>query len=208
MEEIWRKSEYFDDFYEISNYGRFRTIDHYVEFIQKDGKHSTYLKKGHILKPQSPPKAKGYVTANGYKNGKLKPKKIHKVIAKAFPEICGEWFEGAVVDHIDGNKKNNIASNLKVCTIQENNANPITLNKQKEIVRKIGKEKIGDKNPMFGKKGKNHHSSKPIYCITNSKEYENAEIAGKELGLDSNSIRRVCRGERTHYKGFKFKYIN
>lgn len=206
--EKWRKSEYFDDFYRVSDLGRFKTIDHYVKYTKRNGKHSTYLKKGHILKLQSPPKAKGYVVASGYKNGKLNPKKIHIVVAKAFPEICGEWFEGAVVDHIDGNKKNNVAYNLRVCTIQQNNANPITLNKQKEIAKKIGKEKIGENNPMFEKHGKDNPNSKPILCITNNTYYENAIEASKILGLNANSIRRVCRGERTHTHRFVFEYVN
>lgn len=34
------------------------------------------------------------------------------IIAKAFPEICGEWFEGCEVHHIDEDKSNNTPENL------------------------------------------------------------------------------------------------
>lgn len=46
---------------------------------------------------------------------------IHRIIAWTFPEICGEWFEGAVVNHKDENPENNSAFNLEVCTVAYNN---------------------------------------------------------------------------------------
>ena len=44
---------------------------------------------------------------------------IHRLVAQAFPEICGEWFEGCEVHHKDGNSLNNEATNLIVCTKEE-----------------------------------------------------------------------------------------
>lgn len=44
---------------------------------------------------------------------------IHTLVAKAFPEICGEWFEGCEVHHKDCNPLNNCAENLIVCTKEE-----------------------------------------------------------------------------------------
>ena len=43
----------------------------------------------------------------------------HVEVAKAFPEICGEWFEGCEVHHRDGDPFNNEARNLIVCTKDE-----------------------------------------------------------------------------------------
>lgn len=38
------------------------------------------------------------------------------IVAKAFPEICGEWFDGCEVHHIDGDTTNDSAYNLIVLT--------------------------------------------------------------------------------------------
>ena len=60
----------------------------------------------------------------------------HVLVAAAFPEICGKYYEGATVDHIDGNKTNNKPENLRVCSLKENVSNPITKEKQKKNQRR------------------------------------------------------------------------
>lgn len=52
---------------------------------------------------------------------KLNQQKIYFsiIMANAFPEICGKLFDGCEVHHIDGNKQNDSAHNLKVMTYDE-----------------------------------------------------------------------------------------
>lgn len=45
--------------------------------------------------------------------------RYHQLVAKAFPEICGEWFEGCQVHHKDFDKLNNVPENLIVLTPSE-----------------------------------------------------------------------------------------
>ena len=59
---------------------------------------------------------KGYYKTKNWYKGKRIP--IHILVAKAFPEICGEWFEGCNVHHINGYKKDNCAWNL-ICLSQK-----------------------------------------------------------------------------------------
>jgi hypothetical protein len=47
---------------------------------------------------------------------------VHVLVARAFPEVCGVEFEGAVVRHLDGNESNPRASNLRFGTRDENEA--------------------------------------------------------------------------------------
>lgn len=44
---------------------------------------------------------------------------VAHLIAKAFPEICGEWFEGCEVHHIDKTPSNNSAYNLQILSHEE-----------------------------------------------------------------------------------------
>lgn len=54
-------------------------------------------------------------------------------------------------------------------------------------------------------------NGKPVRKITMEgevvKEYVSACAAAEELGFSFGSISRVCRGERSQYKGFKWEYI-
>ena len=54
-------------------------------------------------------------------NGVSKTLKLHQIVVKSCPDICGEWFEGAVVNHKDENTANNSCFNLEACTIAYNN---------------------------------------------------------------------------------------
>ena len=51
---------------------------------------------------------------------------VHKLVADAFPEVCGCYFEGAEVDHLNTNKTNNFFLNLRYVSSIENSNNPIT----------------------------------------------------------------------------------
>lgn len=76
-------------------------------------------------------------TTGGYKfvgikiNPKKKPKyiQVHKIIATIF---CGGYHKSLVVDHIDGNKKNNSASNLEWVTHSENTLRAYKNNQHKK----------------------------------------------------------------------------
>ena len=54
-------------------------------------------------------------------------------------------------------------------------------------------------------------NGKPVRQLTMDgvliKEYVSACAAAEELGYCFGSIARVCRGERSHYKGYKWEYV-
>lgn len=75
-----------------------------------------YDETPHILKPRR--NSNGYLIAALYDDRhQLHQIQVHRLVATAFvPNPCGY----SVVDHIDGNKQNNRASNLEWVTSREN----------------------------------------------------------------------------------------
>lgn len=119
MEEIWRRIEEYE--YEVSNLGRVRSIDRYVK-----GKihQNIQFKKGKIK--DTIPDSKGYLRVCLWKENKRKLYRVHHLVAYAFPEICGEYFDGAEIDHINTIITDNRACNIRWVTHTENMNNPIT----------------------------------------------------------------------------------
>lgn len=117
---------------------------------------STHFGKTKIMKQ--------YLGSNGYLyfrcsiKGKYKHMSVARAVASAFPEICGEWFEGCTVDHIDTDKYNNNASNLRVVSLKENLNNPLT--KDKKTKYKTEEEK---RNAKKGYKRKDYLKHKDYY---------------------------------------------
>lgn len=102
--EIWRPVAGYEGLYEVSNLGRVRSL-------------ARRLKNGHFwVEKILVPTFSNYMRVQLCKDGISKRHLVHRLVARAFPEICGRWFEGCVVHHMDCNPRNNAASNLKVCT--------------------------------------------------------------------------------------------
>lgn len=96
--EIWKDIPDYENKYQISNYGNVRNIN-----------------KNRNLKPS--PNIKGYMRVNLWKRGNYSTKLVHRLVSNAFipnPENKPQ------VNHIDGNKANNIVSNLEWNTNTEN----------------------------------------------------------------------------------------
>lgn len=104
--EIWKDIKGYEGLYQVSNYGRVKSLDRKSDI---DGR----LIKSKILKPglNNP----GYKFVILRKNGISENKMIHRLVAETFlnnPMDC--------VNHKDGNKLNNHMSNLEWCTYSEN----------------------------------------------------------------------------------------
>lgn len=99
MEE-WRNVPGWEWEYQVSNFGRFAKI--------KKGKRC--LRKATLFNT-------GYYYVSMRRNGLTNMVPLHRVIAEAFIE---KYSPGDVVNHIDGNTKNNSLENLEWCTQRKN----------------------------------------------------------------------------------------
>jgi hypothetical protein len=96
--EIWYPIEGYEGLYEVSNFGRIKSL----------GNNKT--RKMKILKTVEG--RDGYLLVNLSKNGKVKSFQVHRLVAEAF---IPNWFDNQEVNHIDEDKKNNHIDNLEWC---------------------------------------------------------------------------------------------
>lgn len=140
----------------------------------------------------------GYFHVHLYKNGKSKRVLVSRIIAQAYPEICGEWFEGCQVDHINGIRDDNRPENLRICTCKENqNFELCKINKS--IVHKdIHKNCLSTSKPVL-------QLDKNGYFIA---EYPSVMEAKRATGINHGHIAECCRGNgiRKTAGGFKWEY--
>jgi len=112
--EIWRKSPLAPDHVRVSNLGRVKTLDKLAEYTYR-GKPCSQLRKGKVLSP--------WVANTGYQivtiqiGESRKKYLVHRLVASAF---CTGFDPSLSVNHIDGNKLNNIPSNLEWVTLGVN----------------------------------------------------------------------------------------
>lgn len=110
MEEIWKPIKDYENLYEVSNLGRIKSLE---KFVNKGKCHRGW--KEHYAKQAVD--GCGYLRTNLSKNGKPKTVKVHRMVAETFIPNPNNLPQ---VNHKDGNKQNNCVDNLEWCTNSEN----------------------------------------------------------------------------------------
>ena len=123
--EEWRDIPGYEGYYQVSNLGRF------ASFINMGNHLPDGIRR---IKPLHR-KKNGYYVAILCKSRKYRHIYIHRLVADVF---CEKSENRKEIDHIDGDKSNNKASNLRFVTPKENQANPHTVKKRYENARKSG----------------------------------------------------------------------
>lgn len=171
MEEIWKDIEGYEGLYKVSNKGSISSYNKYIE--HRGGKR---FRKGKIMKPAITPK--GYKRIRLSKNGTGKSFMLHRLVAQAFiPNLEGK----PQINHIDGNKENNVIDNLEWCTNGENQVHAWKYGLNKGVTG------------MF--KGENNRNAKKIICTTTGEVFNYIKLASKKYEIDRTSISKCCNGK-------------
>lgn len=109
--EIWSDISHYEGIYQVSSFGKIRSVDRLVF----NGR-NYYRKAGSMIQPwvggTSP-----YLCVCLSQKGKTKNYLVHRLVAEHF---LSSWDKTLEVNHLDGDKHNNSASNLEMCNRQQN----------------------------------------------------------------------------------------
>lgn len=180
--------------YQVSDLGRIKSLCDWAgnKFVKR------YIKREKILNFKA--KKNGYYLVTLRKNNKITYKTVHRLVAETFIPNPNKF---PVVNHIDGNKTNNIVDNLEWCTYKQNNLHARVTGLIKPVANGVWK----------GKFGKEHNQSKKVYQIDkNTNEIVNVFYgvaeASRETKVCKRTIYAVVEGQRKTSGGYKWRYAN
>lgn len=174
MNEIWKPAPGYEQWLEVSSLGRVRSLDYLAP--SKKGGQPFQLRKGGLISCYP---SNGYPRVDFLRLGKKYRVNVHRLIALAF--VPGH-FEGASVDHINFDRNDNRAENLRWLSLSENTFDQLA-------------HKRGPGN------GENHHQAK----LTDKQADEIFEMRRKGIpykqicqlyGVSRDTVYKIAKGMR------------
>lgn len=199
--EIFKSIKGYEGYFEVSNFGRVRSLDRTITYTNRWGSKTTLKKKGKILSTRI--NNMGYVMVDLKVNKEKSTKLLHRLVAFTFLENPNNYDQ---VDHIDGNKQNNNLNNLEwvsqsinIKRAYDNKINNIT-----EEAKKRLSENVKGVSPK-------DRCKEVIQLDLNGNElnrYKSITEASKALNIDRATIRDAITGRRgaKTAKGYKWKF--
>ena len=167
--EVWKdvpEDTTYSHLYEISDMGRFRSKT-----------------TGAVLADSVAGK---YLVAKLHNKGKVNRYMVHRLVACAFVDDPEDDDANDVVNHIDGNKFNNRATNLEWTTLSKNAIHAREVLKQRKTF-------------------------KPVICTDiNGKEfeYEGIATAARKTRVNISQLRECLNGTRSNIRGLRWCFKN
>ncbi len=177
--ETWKPCLGYEGLYSVSNLGRVKAEK---RVLTEKNTGIVRTKKPHLMRLHLKDE-RSYTVGLIDSNGKHKNHFVHRLEYEAF---VGKIPEGYEIDHIDSNSKNNVLSNLRACTHEENARNPNSIKKRTPPKHSRG---VG-----IVLKDEEGNTIKEFSSMRNCAEY---------FGVRSDSIRRIVNGAVSRSKVLK-----
>lgn len=208
--EEWKPIKEYEELYEVSSFGRIRSLDKIIKTHNRFGNMNKKI-KGKIIKEVINKKT-GYSQIILSKEKNKKMFLIHRLVLENFipnPENKPQ------VNHIDGNKQNNNLNNLEWCTRSGN----IKHSFKTGLSHSNFKTQSGKKHHFYGKhhnenakkKMKLSHYKKVIQFDKNNnfiKEWNGIKEVEEVLKISNGNISECCKGNRKTAGGYIWRYAN
>lgn len=183
MEEIWKDVSEYEGLYQVSNYGRVKSL----------GNGNSNASKERILKPFA--NKDGYLHVCFYKDGNRKHYSVHRLVLTTFNPV--ENMENLDIDHINTTRSDNRLENLNWCNHKENCNNPLS--------------KINYSEAQKGKIGVKCHNSISIVKLT--RDGELVEVYGstyeaERSRFNNGHITECIKGKRKTHHGYRWEYLH
>lgn len=167
MKEKWKSIIGYEGLYEVSTFGNIKSLVKKGNNIQK-------------IRKQGLDISTGYATVQLNKNGTPLTKRVHRLVAEAFLDKPSPKH---IVNHKDGNKKNNRLDNLEWVTYSENTFHSFRTGLQKKI--------FGNENYITKIKNEDVVKIRELIKLG----FTNKDIASK-FNVNPSQISRIKTGER------------
>lgn len=178
MEEIWKDIPSYEGYYQVSNLGNFRSLPRIIKY--KSNGTRNYPSKVLLTETTKD----NYQRIVLMKDGVKARYQAHRLVALTFiPNPDNK----PLINHIDGNKSNNVVTNLEWCTASENMIH----------ADNTGLRDMSNHQPS---------NSKKIKCIETGEIFASYAKAVKWLGKSNTSVSTLVRGTRVYGKAFGYHW--
>lgn len=176
MEEIWKDIAGYEGRYQVSNFGR-------VKSLERRCRTKTYTRKVPEKIYAQAIDSYGYLIVSLHLDGKKKTRTVHRLVAEAFIPNPNNLKE---VNHKDENKKNNAVWNLEWCTVKYN----------QDYGTRVDRIKRTQSTPII----QCNMNGNEI------REWFGMGEMSRQTGFDQGLISKVCNGKRNSAYGYKWKF--
>lgn len=187
MKEIWKDIPGYEGLYQVSSLGNIKSLDRHV--CDNRGYNKLYSKK---LTPFY--NGRGYLKIGLSKNNKRMYFRVNRLVAESFVPNPDN---NPHVNHKNGIKEDNRASNLEWVSISEN------LKHAYRVLKRMP--------ARLGKFGADNPTSKPVVQKKDGiiiASFSAAKEAERATGISQGNISKCARGGSKSAGGYQWEYIN